>query len=229
MKTIRTIGVIALTVIVCGLMGACSSDNEEEKIKDHQFVDLGLPSGTLWATCNIGANSPEEYGDYFAWGETSGYFAGKTIFDYNNYKWSDNNYSDYHPRMTKYNSAGKKVLDLEDDAAYVNWGANWCMPTYDQFKELIDKRYTSYQWTTLNGVRGLKIVSRSNDNYIFLPAAGQDVSLEIGIYGFYWCTEGARNGSDAYSLNFTYDDVRLDYDYMCDSWDGRSIRPVRSL
>lgn len=225
MKTIRTIGVIALTVIVCGLMGACSSDDSEENINNHQFVDLGLPSGTLWATCNIGANSPEEYGDYFAWGETSGYFAGKTYFDYYNYKWADSSYN--HFRMTKYNSADKNALDLEDDAAYVNWGANWRMPTYDQFKELIDRRFTSYQWTTLNGVRGLKIVSRSNDNYIFLPAAGQDVSFDNGIYGFYWCTECNRSGTEAYSLNFTYDDVRLDFDYKCDRWDGRSIRPVR--
>lgn len=211
-----------LTVIVCGMMAACSSDDGEEKTKDHQFVDLGLPSGTLWATCNIGANTPEEYGDYFAWGETSGYFAGKTIFDFSNYKWSNGT------QLTKYNYEDKKrILDLEDDAAYVNWGANWRMPTYDQFMELIDRRYTSYQWTTYNGVRGLKIVSRSNDNFIFLPAAGQDVSLDLGIYGFYWCTMG--DGYEAYSLNFTYDDVKLDLDYMCSSWDGRSIRPVRYL
>jgi hypothetical protein len=96
------------------------------------YVDLGLPSGTLWATCNIGANSPEEYGYYFAWGETEGYNDGKTTFDWSTYKWCNGSYDS----LTKYKYSSsygtydyKTELDLDDDAAYVNWGAEWCMPS----------------------------------------------------------------------------------------------------
>ena len=153
----------------------------------YDYVDLGLPSGTLWATCNIGATSPEDYGDYFAWGETAGYNDGKTDFNWSTYKWCEGSSS----TMTKYcnNSSygyngftdNKTELDLEDDAAYVNWGPAWRMPSDEQFREL--KKYTTTEWTTQNGVYGRLITSRSNGNSIFLPAAGSRDNSSLSYAG----------------------------------------------
>ncbi len=115
----------------------------------HEYVDLGLPSGTLWAPCNIGAENPEEYGDYFAWGETEGYNGGKTTFEWINYKWCNGNIN----AMTKYCSNSGlgyegftddlTELELADDAAYVNWGPAWRMPSIEQFQELINSSNTT--------------------------------------------------------------------------------------
>ena len=168
----------------------------------HEYVDLGLPSGTLWATCNIGATSPEDYGDYFAWGETSGYNSGKTTFNWSTYKYCNGSYT----TMTKYCTSSsygtvdnKTELELSDDAAYVNWGSNWRMPSYDQIAELINSSYTTTTWTTVNGVYGRKITSKSNGNSIFLPAAGvhNETSLRYaGSGGYYWSRTLGKSGSD---------------------------------
>ena len=129
-----------------------------------------MPSGTLWATCNIGANSPEEYGDYFAWGET----APKDDYNWSNYKWCNGVYQ----TPTKYcdkSYAGyngfvdnKTELDPEDDAACVNWGPSWRMPTTEQEKELYEK--CSSSWTVRDGVNGRLFIG-PNGNILFLPAA----------------------------------------------------------
>jgi len=199
------------------------------------YVDLGLPSGTLWATCNIGATSPEDYGDYFAWGETEGYNDGKTIFLLSSYKWCEGSNS----TMTKYctNSSygyngftdNKTELDLEDDAAYVNWGPAWRMPSEEQFKELINSSYTTTEWTTQNGVNGRKITSKTNGNSIFLPAAGyrNGSSLDIGgSGGYYWSRTLFGNPIYAWRLrvNSSFIDTTSDNRYR-----GKSVRPVRSL
>ena len=143
----------------------------EEPKPTMEAVDLGLPSGNKWAKCNLGATSEEEYGLYYAWGETVGYTKEQIgvdkVFDWANYKWSvegsDSNFS-------KYNSTdGKTVLDLEDDAVYAALGGNWKMPTVDDWRELDE--HTTKQWTQVNGVNGYKLTA-SNGNYIFLPAAG---------------------------------------------------------
>lgn len=136
----------------------------------HDYVDLGLPSGTLWATCNIGAASPEEYGDYFAWGETE----PKTTYDWENYKYNNGD----ECQLTKYcnNSAEGyngftdtlTMLQPNDDAATVNWGYGWSMPTKEQWEELIDN--TSGTVTRWNGVRG-NLFTATNGNSIFLPYA----------------------------------------------------------
>ena len=154
----------------------------------NDYVDLGLHSGTLWATMNIGADAPEEYGDYFAWGET----APKDNYSWSTYKWC--NGSEY--TMTKYcldwyygyNSFtdGKTELESEDDAAYVNWGQVWRMPTYDQLIEL--RSECTWTETTLNGVNG-QLVTGPNGKSIFLPAAGYrwNKSLhDAGSKGLYW-------------------------------------------
>ena len=126
----------------------------------HAYVDLDLPSGTLWATCNVGASSPEENGDYFAWGETTGHNDGKNNFNWSTYKWCKGSSS----TLTKYcceSSSGyegftdnKMELDLEDDAAYVNWGPAWRMPSKEQFEELFNRSYTTVKTTTQNGKKG---------------------------------------------------------------------------
>ena len=137
------------------------------------------------ATCNIGANSPEQYGDYFAWGET----LPKNAYDWSNYKWCDGNSNS----MTKYcinNSFGtfdnKTELEPEDDVAYVNWGSSWRMPTNDQLEEL--RLNCTWLWTEKNGVNGCKVIG-PNGASLFLPAAGlyTDSSLKyVGRDGCYW-------------------------------------------
>ena len=151
------------------------------------MIDLGLPSGTKWACCNVGANSPAECGDYFAWGETSpkeGYF-------YSNYKWFVG--GDYH-QVTKYccNSDNGTVdnrtqLEPEDDAAYVNWGTDWRMPSYAQIFELLDN--CNSKWTKINGMGGYVLKSNINNDAVFFTAAGcygNKGLQELDTGGFYW-------------------------------------------
>ena len=158
---------------------------------NHEYVDLGLPSATLWATCNIGANSPEEYGDYFAWGETQ----PKEIYDWSTYQYSNGGDWD-NPNLTKYctNSSygyngftdNLTTLLPEDDAATVNWGADWRMPSPEECEELYEN--TSHTWTTLNGVNG-RLFTGPNGNSLFLPAAGScfyTTYNSVGIDGYCW-------------------------------------------
>lgn len=194
---------------------------------DHEWVDLGLPSGTLWATCNVGINSPEDYGDYFAWGETT----PKEYYYWNTYKWCNGSKN----AMTKYcaNSDygyngftdGKTELDLEDDAACVNWGPSWRMPSVEQQQELVDN--CTWTWTTCDGVNGY-LVAGPNGNTIFLPASGRrwGGALETGTYGFYWSrTLRTDDSRYAYILNFISGNVywgKSNYRY-----DGFVVRAVR--
>lgn len=165
-------------------------------------VDLGLPSGTLWADRNIGADSPEGYGDYFAWGETS----PKSVYNWSTYKYCKGSID----TMTKYctdSSYGtvdnKPVLEAADDAATANWGSNWRMPSRWEQLELIDK--CTWTWTTSNGVNGYKVVG-PNGNSIFLPAAGwrNDSSVDYaGSLGDYLSASLYQNGPyNAWSLYF---------------------------
>ncbi len=150
----------------------------------HEYVDLGL--SVKWATCNVGASKREEYGDYFAWGETE----PKSTYNLSTYKWC--NGSSY--TLTKYctNSSygtvdNKTQLELSDDAAAVNWGGSWRMPTDAELTEL--RENCTWTWTTQNGVYGYKVTSKSNGNSIFLPAAGYlngDALYNAGSYGLYW-------------------------------------------
>lgn len=159
----------------------------------HEFVDLGL--SVKWATCNIGADKPEDFGDYFAWGETSPYYEsldplvwkeGKER-GYNRNSASDN-YNDRSivfgtkqpaPASTsaKYSieTGAKQQLDPEDDAAHVNWGDNWRMPTIEECQELIDN--CTWKATTRNGVKGYDVISKTNGNSIFIPTAGTYVGF----------------------------------------------------
>jgi hypothetical protein len=194
----------------------------------HEYVDLGLPSGTLWATCNVGANSPEEYGDYFAWGETQ----PKVIYNWSSYKYCNGS----ETTMTKYctNSSygmvdNKTILEAVDDAATVNWGSGWQIPSSIQLQELFNNEYTTKTWTTQNGVNGELIMSLSNGNSIFLPAAGYRFDAlidDVGSYGGYWSrelsTEKSYGGRSVYF--FSGDNTPPYRAYRCY---GRSVRPVR--
>ena len=200
--------------------------------EEHEWVDLGLPSGTLWATCNVGANSPEEYGDYFAWGE---------IEPKDNYSWSTYKYcKGSNDTMTKYCAQsdygyngftdGKKELDPEDDAAAVNWGSNWRMPSFSQIIELYNSSYTTTTWTTQNGINGRKITSNSNGNSIFLPAAGyrNDTSLYgAGSYGLYW-SRSLNTSRPPGEYYLCFGSGYFDWHFSHRVY-GQSVRPVRVL
>lgn len=204
-------------------------DNTEGNgtIAGHEYVDLGLPSGTLWATCNVGADSPVGYGNYYTWGET----AAKSTYDWSNYKWCNGNYYN----LTKYNTKSsygivdnKMVLDPEDDAARVNWGGDWRMPTSAEFKELYEN--TTSTWTTDNGVNGRRFTSMTNSSkYIFLPAAGyynSDGLDGTGSNGNYWSSSlFVLNPSSADFLYFDSGDRGLNHTGRSF---GYSVRPVCS-
>ena len=132
-----------------------------------EYVDLGLPSGNLWATCNLGASSPEAYGDYYAWGEVE----PKQEYTYPNHKW----YKEGAPSLgfTKYNNEdGKLTLEDEDDAVIQKLGNGWRTPTLADFRELTNQKLTTIKKTTLNGVAGYQITSKKNGKSIFIPFAG---------------------------------------------------------
>lgn len=202
--------------------------------ENHEYVDLGLPSGTLWATCNIGANNPEDYGDYFAWGETT--LPEDNSYLWTSYKWSN---SSNNTSLTKYcndsyygnNGFTDNLTELElsDDAAYVNWGSSWRMPNKEQFDELINSSYTTIEWATLNGVNGRKITSKSNGRTLFFPAAGSryDSSLGgAGSFGYYWSRMLPSDGPYvAWVMCFSSYSVLIDGNSRSF---GLSIRPVRS-
>ena len=144
-------------------------------IGDYEYVDLGLPSGLLWATCNIGANRPEGFGDYFAWGETD----KKVSYEVANYKFAAEGSDELHPQLTKYCNIPSygyngftddlTILQPEDDAATANWGNGWRMPTKTEWEELFNN--TTPAWTLQDNVNGI-LLTASNGVSLFLPAAG---------------------------------------------------------
>ena len=182
------------------------------KPNGHDYVDLGLPSGTLWATMNVGASKPSDYGLYFQWGDTKGYtkeqIEKEKQFDWANYKFSIHGSS---TNFSKYTTLGE-TLDLEDDAAHANMGGSWRMPTPTQFSELLSN--TTNTWTTQDGVNGRLFTSKTDTSKtIFFPAAGGAWGGSLdgsGGDGYYWSsmlsTYNVYSGRD---LNFYSDDVYL--------------------
>lgn len=194
----------------------------------HEYVDLGLPSGLLWATCNVGADNPEDYGDHFAWGETQ----PKDTYDWDTYQYCNG----YYNTLTKYcnNSSfgyngfidNLTILLPEDDAATANWGSGWRMPTKEEWQELY--QYTTHIWTTQNGVNG-RLFTGSNGNSLFLPAAGyrHESSLyNAGSDGYYSSSSLITGGPiGAWHFHFGssyYNMSNGGRDY------GQSVRAVRS-
>lgn len=191
----------------------------------YDYVDLGLPSGTLWATCNVGASKPSECGLYFQWGDTHGYTndqVGKDkqfASDYNDYKWGK------YPNFTKYTTSGA-TLEFEDDAAKILMGGDWHIPTPEKIIELIDNTTTS--WTAQDGVKGRLFTSKSDTSKsIFIPAAGfayDGTVFSGGRYGHVWSSMVSMNSDDSGRyLFFSSDNVYLNFDYR---YYGFSVRGV---
>ena len=202
----------------------------KKNVKKHEWVDLGLPSGTLWATCNVGAEKPEEYGDYFAWGETE----PKECYDWETYKHcagSSKTQTKYNPDSEYGTVDDKAELDTEDDAAFVNWGEDWCIPNMNQCTEILDDDNTTTKWTTRYGVHGSLIISKFNGKSIFLPAAGSRSGLFLhgaDLHCCYWshplCSDNPFN---AWGFGYGSGGYGFGYGPANRRW-GFSVRPVRS-
>ena len=195
-----------LSVVMVLLASGVSAQNQHN---GHAYVDLGL--SVKWATCNVGADSPEHYGDYYAWGETatkSSYYASNSV------TWKQD--------------VGDISGAPQYDAATAKWGGDWRMPTLEEFNEL--QNSCTWEWTTCGGVKGYKVISKVNGNAIFLPVAGYyaEESLEgAGVRGMYWVSTPAKEGTQ-YAYNFYFDSG-----YKCAYWisraDGHSLRPVLNI
>ena len=190
-----------------------------------EAIDLGLPSGIKWASCNVGATAPEEYGGYYAWGETE---------EKSNYSWSTYKYCNSSDNsMTKYNTDifygtvdNKTTLEPGDDVAHVKWGGSWRMPTKAEQDDL--RNNCTWTWTTLNGVDGYRVTG-PNGNSIFLPAADCRVDTEVagqGYVGVYWSSSlySGLTSMSAYHLHIFSNSY--DWSYSFDRYIGHSVRPV---
>lgn len=203
-----------------------------------EYVDLGLPSGNLWAKCNLGASAPEAYGDYYAWGEVE----PKQVYTNSNHKW----YKEGAPSLgfTKYNNEdGKLSLEDEDDAVIQKLGNGWRTPTLADFRELTNQKYTTIEKTTLNGVAGYQITSKRNKKSIFIPFAGFK-NDKIPFAGFKNDKPQTREISSSESVAICMTNQRRIDDQVFNCWsfafeqdrirrygkrryDGISIRPVK--
>ncbi len=182
----------------------------------HHYVDLGLPSGLLWAVCNVGAEKMEAFGDYFAWGETE----SKENYDWNTLKYWDN------VGATKYSHDDNLVtLEAEDDAATANWGGAWRTPKRAEQDEL--RTECTWTKTTKNGKAGFEVKGK-NGNSIFLPAAGSRNGsgfYGVGLYGYYWSSTVDKSYPD-YSFYIGFDEsCNWYYTIRCY---GQSVRAVFS-
>jgi len=197
-------GSCVVTCSAYGLTATC----EVSVYSADDYVDLGLPSGTLWAKCNVGATEPKGYGSYFAWGETQ-------------------------PKATytsaNYTKSGITAMTAADDAATVNWGAAWQMPTKAEMEELFNSTYTTQEWTTENGITGVRITSKANGNSIFLPATGYysdyTYAMNTNYSIYYWTsTLYSRYTANAYHLYGNKNSTP--YVDAGSRYYGYSVRPV---
>ena len=187
-----------------------------------QAIDLGL--SVKWASYNVGATKPEEYGDYFAWGEVK----SKKNYSWKTYKYCKGSYS----TLTKYNKKSdygrvdyKTTIDEQDDVATVNWGGAWRMPTQEEYDELRIK--CKWIWTVLNGKKGYNVIGL-NGNSIFLPAAGYMYGsslLDAGSLGSYWSSSLYTDYYPNSACNVFFDSGGVNW-YKFNRYDGLSVRPV---
>ena len=211
--------VVGATLLQAQSITVHQTYGQNGQVVEVQAVDLGL--SVKWANMNVGAESPEDYGNYYAWGETS----TKETYNWDTY--FDTNDGGY--TFTKYNHGdGKTVLDPEDDAAHVNWGGSWRMPTPKEWLELLNN--CTWTWTTQNGINGYKVTSNKagyTDKFIFLPAAGYRIvsNLDnVGSRGYYWTSWLYLDYSKyAWYLLFDSDYHSLGNLFRCL---GQSVRPV---
>lgn len=176
-------------------------------INGHEYVDLGLPSGVKWATCNVGADSPEEYGEYYAWGE-----------NYTKDEYEKDNCNSY--------SMDDDISGNPDyDVATSEWGEDWRIPTKEECEELVEE--CEWRWMKKKGVGGMMHVTGPNGKSIFLPAAGyrcHSSLLNAGHYGHYWSSTPDILGRYAYDLTFHNGDKSVEPCYRRDF--GEMVRPV---
>ena len=227
------LGIAAAAVAVLMVLLLKPKNDEpirEDSANGHNYVDLGLPSGTLWATCNVGANNPEDYGDYFAWGET----LTKTTYSWDNYKYY-NYYNDEDEGLTKYcnksdegdNGFTDELTTLQDsDDPSTKWGSGWHTPNKKLWDELLEN--TKYEWTMQNGVNG-RLFTAANGNSLFLPAAGFRGASTLdyaGSEGYYWSSSLHTDyPGHAWNIFFDSGDCYVDFD---NRKGGFTVRPVRS-
>lgn len=210
---------LLLLFLFCSLLAVAQPRNSHN---GHEYVDLGL--SVKWATCNVGAPSPDVYGSYFAWGEVY----PKDYYGWSEYRWWEKGEGFFGNYMTKYcfnsvdgNVDYRAILSSSDDVASVRWGGNWRMPTKDELFELRDR--CVWQETTLNDVRGYRITG-PNGNSIFIPNAAYIIG---SIYGdkhdriFLWSSSLNRNESDEAYLLDSYE-LTISYDRYI----GCPVRPV---
>ncbi len=230
--------VLSLLLFGAMLVGFCACEEPIDFVNGHEYVDLGLTSGTLWATCNVGATNPEEAGAYFAWGE----IIPSTNYAWENYKLANGSYTKLTKYCNKTNFGNEGytdelvTLEAADDAATANWGDKWRMPTIIEFSEL---RYEcDWFWTdnyNNTGVNGYIVTSKKNGNSIFLPTAGYrggtNGLTDVGSVGYYWSSSFGTNVSKPlFGQNLSIDinpdnGVQLDVFQRCG---GLSVRPVCS-
>lgn len=201
-----------------------TQDSSDKKIH-HDYVNLDLPSGTLWATCNVGTNKPEACGFFFAWGETS----PKKVYNWSTYIWTNDDGNTF----TKYIMSedvgivdNKEILDPDDDAASFNWGDNWRMPTKEEFSELFSycnsEKTSDYNGT---GVSGILLTSQINGRSIFLPSGGYIINSfqTMNAFGDYWTSSIC----DYHKHNAYFYEFALGNGYLSGlRYIGRLVRPV---
>ena len=233
-KLVVAKGVVAVCLLLCGIMAcetntattaeetaptAVAEEASPTTVKEevsystsgthagHDYVDMGL--SVKWATMNVGASSPGDYGNYYAWGET----ATKQRYDEDNCATWEKEIGD--------------ISGTSRDIAHAEWGGSWRMPTRAEFRELLDEVNCTWEWSTLDGHRGYKVRSKKTGNWIFLPAAGWWNGTSLGYadeYGSYWSSTPYESGfRHAYRLGF-YGGHRDCY-WICRNY-GRSVRPV---
>ena len=185
----------------------------KNKLEIHA-IDLGLPSGTKWANMNVGASKPEDYGNYFMWGDVE----EKQIYNWKHYTLCDGSSKGCY-------DIGKDIAGTKYDVAHVKWGGSWIIPSYDQWSELIIK--CTWNWTSINDVSGYEIIG-PNGNSIFLPAAGYILDSELRYattHGYYWSSSiYSSNTACAHDLYFHQDSHSI-YE-IGRGQGGRSVRPV---
>ena len=195
----------------------------------HEYVDLGLPNGTKWATTNVGAKKPEEYGLFFQWGDTVGYTGITTD---KNFSWSDYKYSAGSKdgsEFSKYSGStdADMTLGLSDDAAHMNMGGKWHMPTYVQIRELVDN--TTHRVETVNGKRGVRYISKNGTSKsIFVPFTGGcgDGDIDgVGYYGICWSSSRSSSVGFGYGLSYV-DDINTWLNKAVNRYFGLSVRGV---